>query len=107
MSVDPQQGSAAGMAGRIRPTESRDVSEARAAAYSHDNVIARIQARNAPAENLSDTIEHSQADAEAELADLETTMATFQPPSENGGAIQVHQHGAGSSFFVGAGAQFE
>ncbi|KAI8691269.1 hypothetical protein LRP88_08547 [Fusarium phalaenopsidis] len=83
-SVNVQQGSAATMAGNARPAESRDESKARAAAYSHDNVFARIHARGEdPGAGIGD------GQAEADLEDLEIDMAAYQPPAGQGDGTQV------------------
>ncbi|KAI8684500.1 hypothetical protein NCS57_00116200 [Fusarium keratoplasticum] len=84
-SVNAQQGSAASMAVNARPAESRDVSKARAAAYSHDNVFARIHARGEdPGAGIG-----GDGQAEADLEDLEIYMTAYQPPAGKGDGTQV------------------
>ncbi|KAL2674993.1 hypothetical protein Neosp_011173 [[Neocosmospora] mangrovei] len=86
-SVDAQQGSAADVAGNARPAEPRGMSEARVAAYSHDNVFARIYARAedqgpGPGPGGNDQVE-------ADLQDLEASMAAYQPPAGQGDVAQA------------------
>ncbi|KAJ4169468.1 hypothetical protein NW754_016496 [Fusarium falciforme] len=88
-SVNAQQGSAATMAVNARPAESQDVSKARAAAYSHDNVFARIHARGEdPGADPGAGI-GGDGQAEAGLEDLEIYMAAYQPPAGQGDGTQV------------------
>ena len=73
------------VAGNVRPAEPHGMSEARVAAYSHDNVIARIYARaedQGPGPGGNDQ-------AEVDLADLEASMAAHQPPAGQGDIAQA------------------
>ena len=73
------------MAVNARPAESRDESKAWAAAYSHDNVFARIHARGEdPGAGIG-----GDGQAEADLEDLEKYMAAHQPPASQGDGTQV------------------
>ncbi|UPK99515.1 hypothetical protein LCI18_010450 [Fusarium solani-melongenae] len=84
-SVNVQQGSAASMVVNARLAESRDESKARAAAYSHDNVFARIHARGEdPSAGIG-----GDGQTEADLEDLEKYMAAYQPSASQGDGTQV------------------
>lgn len=76
------------MAGNAPPAESRDVSKARAAAYSHDNVLARIHARD-------------KDPGAGSLEDLEAHMAAQQPPAGQGAVAQAE------SLLLKIGSQFD
>lgn len=85
------------MAGDIPPAEPQGMSQARVAAYSHDNVIARIHARG---EHRSAGI-GSNGQAEADLGDLEAHMAAQQPPAGQGAVAQAE------SLLLKIGSQFD
>lgn len=73
------------IAANVRPAEQHGTSEARVAGYSHDNVFARIYARvedQGPGPGGNDQ-------AEADLGDLEASMATYQPPAGQGDVAQA------------------
>lgn len=73
------------IAGNVRPAEPHGMSEARVAAYSHDNVFARIYARakdQGPGPGGNDQ-------AEADLRDLEASMAAYQPPAGQSDVAQA------------------
>lgn len=65
------------IAGDVLPAEPLDLSRARVAAYSHDNVFARIYARG-------EDPGVGNGQAEADLRQLEADMMASQPPAGQG-----------------------
>ncbi|KAM0440700.1 hypothetical protein ACHAPT_000001 [Fusarium lateritium] len=89
-SVDAQHGSVASMEGNVPPAEPQDVPIDEVAAYSHDNVFARIYARDGDDQPGQD------------LEDLEADMAAYQQPvGQDNDAAQA------DSSLVAVGSQFD
>ncbi|KAF4978978.1 hypothetical protein FZEAL_4733 [Fusarium zealandicum] len=102
-SVNPQQGSAAGVGDaptRDQPPESKVVSHRRASAYSHDNVIAGIQARTV----VIQAGVNGGMGNDHDLTELDAVMAAYQPPVRQAGTSHTEPV---SSLFVGLGSRFE
>ncbi|KAJ4307693.1 hypothetical protein N0V84_012554 [Fusarium piperis] len=93
-SVNAQQGSAGSNAGNVPSAEPLDLSRAKVAAYSHDNVFARIHARGEDPGVGNDQ-------AEADLRQLEADMLAYQPPASQGDVAQAEEP------LTAVGSQFE